>query len=535
MIAANRWKLISLIILLGLSIYALYPTVRYYTMSEQERQALPKEELEALRDDALKLGLDLQGGMHLVLELDRTNLQSRTEVRNAMDRAIEIMRNRIDRFGVAEPTIQREGDDRIVIELPGLLDKERAVRLIGQTAMLEFKLLKPEPEIRKTIERLDRALARKLIEESSAGADSAAMDSLEIEYTHPLLDRFPFWPDVSMGGPFVLAEDIQDVENLLAKVNVDSILPINTKLHWSMKEEVYQGHAGRVLYVTDKRVQLTGAAIANAMRRIGLDRAHPNAAGVSLTLNSKGTRDFRRVTAKNVGRRLAIILDDRVASAPVIRERIPNGRASITGRFTDEEARELAIVLQTGALPAPVNIIQEMTVGPSLGSDSIRAGVRAALVGAVLVVLFMVIYYRLSGFVALLALVLNMIFLLAALAGMRGTLTLPGIAGMVLTIGMAVDANVLIFERIREELRTGKRVRSAVEAGYSNAFRTILDANVTTLISSGVLWWIASGPIQGFATTLFIGILANLYTAVLVTRMVFDAFTSRPEVESISI
>ncbi len=522
-----RWKIVSLIVLLAASAYALYPTVRYYSMGPAEREALPEEELDALRDNALNLGLDLQGGMHLVLELDRTGL-TEAEVPDAMDRAMQILRNRVDRFGVAEPTIQPQGDDRIVVELPGLLDKDRAINLIGQTALLEFKLLKPESEAQRILERLDRAIARATI--------AADADSEDYEFTKPLLTLLPFWPEMPFGGgAFFLESDVPEVEDLLAKVEVDSILPVDAQLCWGKTTESYQGYVGRVLYICDQRAQMDGSGIANAVRRIGLDPTRPNAAGVSLTLNASGARKFRRVTAQNVGRYLAIVLDDRVASAPRIKERIPSGRAQITGSFTDEEARDLAIVLQAGALPAPINIIQEMTVGPSLGADSIRQGTRAGLVGVVLVAIFMLIWYRASGLIALVALVLNMIFLVAALAGMRGTLTLPGIAGMVLTIGMAVDANVLVFERIREELRTGKKVASSIEAGYARAFRTILDANVTTLISSGVLWWIATGPVQGFATTLFIGILANLYTAVLISRMLFDLFTSSRAVEKLSI
>jgi len=523
-----RWKLLSLVVLLGLSVYALYPSARYYLMSEGDRQALPEESLETLRENALNLGLDLQGGMHLVLELDRTGLRD-SEVPDAMARAIEILRNRVDKFGVAEPTIQPQGEDRIVVELPGLLDRERAVNLIGQTALLEFKLVKSEQESRRVIERLDRELAERRL----AGADSA--DSADLEFTHPLTDLMPFWPELPFGAGFVLESDYEEARDLLASVPLDSILPVDAEIQWGRDVEAYQGYTGRLVYVLDRRAQLDGSHIANAVRRIGLDPTRPNTSGVSLTLNPQGARRFRRVTAQNVGRYLAITLDDRVVSAPSIRERIPSGRASITGAFSDDEAKDLAIVLQAGALPAPINIIQEMTVGPSLGADSIRMGTQAIAIGAILILIFMVIYYRASGLIALLALVLNMVFLLAALAGMRATLTLPGIAGMALTVGMAVDANVLIFERIREELRTGKKVRSAIDAGYGRAFRTILDANVTTLISSGVLWWIASGPIQGFATTLFIGILANLYTAVLITRMVFDAATGGGETESLSI
>jgi protein-export membrane protein SecD len=521
-----RWKLISLIVLIGLSIYALLPSLQYYTMSQSEREALPAERLEQLKSNALKLGLDLQGGMHLVLELDRSGL-SDAEVADAMDRAIKILRNRIDRFGVAEPTIQPQGEDRIVIELPGLLDKERAVQLIGQTALLEFKLVKQETESVRVLERLDRELARAQM--------AAEGDSADVDFVHPLINDLPFWPQSLFGGFFVMESEVEGLQTLLSTIDVDSVLPIDAQVLWGKTTENYQGYTGRIIYVVDRRAQMTGSGLSSAVRRIGMDPRRPNASSVSMTLNAEGARRFRHVTAQNVGRYLAIVLDDKVASAPSITERIPSGRASITGNFTDTEAKDLAIVLQAGALPAKVNIIHEMTVGPSLGADSIRMGVKAIGVGAALVAVFMLIYYQGSGVIALIALILNMLFLMAAMAGMRGTLTLPGMAGMVLTIGMAVDANVLIFQRIREEMRAGKKVRSAIDAGFGRAFRTILDANITTLISSGVLWWIASGPIQGFATTLFIGILANLYTAVLITRMIYDLTLGNRDVEKLSI
>ncbi|MBM3316313.1 MAG: protein translocase subunit SecD [Candidatus Eisenbacteria bacterium] len=520
-----RWKVTILIALVALSVYALLPTLRYYTMGEADRDALSPDKLAELRENALKLGLDLQGGMHLVLELDRTALRD-TEVRDAMDRVMQILRNRVDRFGVAEPTIQRQGEDRIVVELPGLLDKERALSLIGQTAMLEFKLVKTEQDARRVFERLDQKLAA----QPGAEADSAA-----IEFLRPLTDLMPFWPELPLGGGFIPESEVPTAQALLDQLDLENLLPIDTELQWGRSTETYQGYTGRLLYVLDRKARLGGAHVASAIRRIGLDAARPNSSGVSLTLNPEGSRVFRRVTGENVGRMLAITLDGRVASAPSIRERIPGGRASITGNFTDEEARDLAIVLQAGALPAPIHIIHDMTVGPSLGADSIRKGTTAVAVAAIAVVCFMIFYYRGSGLIAILALILNMLFLLAALAGMRATLTLPGLAGMALTVGIAVDANVLIFERIREEMRAGKKVRSAIEAGFARAFKTILDANVTTMISSGVLWWIATGPIQGFATTLFIGVLANLYTAVLVSRMVFDIWTSRRERETLSI
>jgi protein-export membrane protein SecD len=525
-----RWKFLILVFLVLGSIYLLYPSLKIYTMSPEEREALPEAEAKALRSKALKLGLDLQGGMHLVLELDRSRLKPE-EVPDAMARAMEILRNRVDQFGVAEPVIQQQGEDRIVIELPGLVDKERAVQLIGQTALLEFKLVKTEADTRQILERLDRTLARIL---RPSLADS--LDSLEIASFRPILDRAPLYPRLTFGGVLFPEEDAQELQKLFKEVGVDTLIPRHAQLLWGAEPQpIRPGQMGRILYVLNRRAEMTGATVKNAIMAVRLDPNAPNAPGVSLEFNREGARKFRRVTGANVGRQLAIVLDGKVRSAPVIRERIPSGRAQITGRFTDEEARDLAIVLRAGALPAPVRIIEERTVGPSLGRDSIRQGIRAGLVGAALVLLFMVFYYRGSGVLAVVALALNILFLMAVLAGLRGTLTLPGIAGIVLTIGMAVDANVLVFERIREELRTGRTVAKCVEQGYKRALTTILDANLTTLISAAVLFQFGTGPIRGFATTLGIGIMANIYTAVFVTRMFFEMIMSRRRLEKLSI
>jgi protein-export membrane protein SecD len=334
---------------------------------------------------------------------------------------------------------------------------------------------------------------------------------------------------------FFAEDDIPLVEEFILQAQADSLYPTEGVLMWDAEEDDLRGLTGKVMYLLEPKVELTGAGVKNALKRIGLDPDQPNMPGVSLKLTNKGATRFARVTGNNVGRQLAIILDDKVWSAPNIREKIRGGEASITGSFSDEDARDLAIILRAGALPADVIIIEERTVGPSLGHDSIQMGIRAGIVGSILVVLFMLIYYRLSGIIAIIALVLNVVFLFAVLAGFGATLTLPGIAGIVLTIGMAVDANVLIFERIREELRNQKTVRASIESGYGRAFRTILDANVTTLISAVVLYQFGTGPIKGFAVTLSIGILANMFTAVMVTRMIFDSITSRRKLNTLSI
>jgi preprotein translocase subunit SecD len=280
---------------------------------------------------------------------------------------------------------------------------------------------------------------------------------------------------------------------------------------------------------------MTGGSIATATAQVGLDQANPGAWGVSMTMTPKGRADFARVTGNNVNRNLAIVLDGEASSAPVIRERIPGGNASITGNFNVENAKDLAIVLRAGALPAPVRIIEERSVGPSLGSDSIQQGLMAGLVGTILVVVFMAIYYQLSGLIAIAALVLNVLYVIAALAGFGATLTLPGIAGLVLSVGMAVDANVLIFERIREELRNQRSVRQSVEVGYDRAFRTIFDSNLTVILSCLFLFQFGTGPIKGFAVTMIIGLVANVFTAVLFTRMIYDFMLGRGKVEKLSI
>jgi preprotein translocase subunit SecD len=383
---------------------------------------------------------------------------------SAVDQALEKIRNRIDAFGVSEPSISKQGTQRIVVQLPGLQDPQRALELIGQTAQLEFKL----------------------VHSRATSPDAAPPAGTERLFTK---ERDP------------------------------------------KTRQLMQGQA----YFVDRRALLTGDMLADA-------RALPdqNSFGqyyVLMRLDSRGKRFFARVTQENVGRALAVILDNTIFSAPVIQEPILGGEARITGNFSPEEARDLAIVLREGALPAPVSIIENRQVGPSLGSDSIAQGVRAAMLGATLVVLFMLVYYRLSGLIANVALALNLLIVLGALAlpGLGATLTLPGIAGIILTLGMAVDANVLIFERIREELRLGKSVRAAVDAGFHRAFSAILDSNVTTVIAALVLFQFGSGPVKGFAVTLTIGIAVSMFTAIFVSRTIFETVFSLRRVNKLSI
>jgi preprotein translocase subunit SecD len=386
------------------------------------------------------------------------------ERRNSfVDQGLKVIRNRVDQFGVAEPTIQKQGENRILVQLPGVQDPARAKALIGKTAVLEFKLVD------------DQVDAARAIQEGPPPGD-------EILYGR----------------------------------RVDRTTKAET----------------RVPYVVKKEVLLTGDTISDATVRVS-DVGEPY---VSVTFDSVGARLFGDATEKNVGKALAIVLDGNVHSAPVIRERIPSGAAQISGGFTFEEASDLAIVLRTGALQAPVQVLEERTVGPSLGADSIRKGVISTVAGALAVFVFMLIYYRLSGAIADLALLLNLAILLAAMAWFQATLTLPGIAGIVLTIGMAVDTNILIFERIREEFRLGKTVRAAIDAGFRRAFTTVIDTHVTVVVSGIILYQFGTGPIKGFAVTLMIGIVASLFTAVFFTRLIFDLiYMGRRRLQTLSI
>lgn len=522
MTRTDQWKLLGVLVATALSVWYLFPSFRYYSLPAAQRvtgEATAK--VSALRKKAIHLGLDLQGGMHLVLEVDRSRMNA-AEAKDAVDRAMEVLRSRIDQFGVAEPLVQRQGEDRIVIQLPGLTDRERALELIGKTALLEFKLVRTADEAKIVFDRLDAFLAARGV---TAGTDTALRRT-------PLTAHF-----LSLGSSaFIRQEDLPAAQKLLATAGLDSIVPADSQLEWGEANQSLQGVTGQELYVLKRQPEMTGGSIATADAQIGLKSTNPAAWGVSMKLTPAGRADFARVTGNNVNRQLAIVLDDIVQSAPVINERIPSGDASITGgSFTVETAKDLAIVLRAGALPAPVRIIEERSVGPSLGADSIHEGLRAGLIGTALVVVFMILYYQLSGIIAILALVLNVLYVVAWLAGVGATLTLPGIAGLVLTVGMAVDANVLIFERIREELRNQKSVRQAVDLGYNRAFRTILDANLTTLISALFLFQFGSGPVKGFAVTLSIGLIANMFTAVLFTRMVFDFMLGRGKVERLSI
>ena len=524
----NR-RLVLIAALIAAAVYYLLPSVEFYSMADDEREAMELKspgQLVDLKKRSLNLGLDLQGGIHLVLEV-KTEGMEQQEAQDAVAQAQEVIRNRVDQFGVAEPTIQRQGENRIIIELPGVQDVQRAKDLVGQTALLEFQLLEPAEDRTRLIQRIDQVLAPQKEEEEeeedlllSSTAESTPLSSM-----------------LSLAGEdlTVSGRDLQRVKNLLNAPEAQELIPADVEFLFSSKPAGAEGNEFYFLYLVRKKPEMTGHMIQDAFVSIGQVVEYMGQPIVNFSTTDEGVRLFSRITGSHIGERMAIVLDESVYSAPVIQSKISEGRGIITGSGTQEEAKDLAIVLRAGALPAEVEIIEDRTVGPSLGRDSIEQGKTAAIYSMVLVVIFMVLYYRAAGLIADCALLLNMLFIMAVLAGFHATLTLPGIAGIILTIGMAVDANVLIFERIREELRSGKTVRAAIDSGYGHALSAIIDANVTTFLVGIVLYQFGTGPIRGFALTLCIGIVSSLFTAFFVTRTIFDLITRKAEQSTLSI
>ncbi len=570
-----RYKVIIVVVVLLGSLWFLYPTFRLAMMEPECRvQAMAveyPEDYDKLEKKAIKKGLDLSGGMHIVLEVDDSKLSDEEKV-DVVDRALQVIRNRVDQFGVSEPNIKREGSKRIIIQLPGLQDEARARRLLGQTAMLEWRLVRQQGEVVEVIRRLDEVLKGELgdsindviaadqtasisAEESDALAiqpldmpdSSVTGDSLPVPLPGddalaqiPVRMMDPDKPFSSMLTTFyrdwlVVSEaNVAGVRKMLASPEGRKAIPDDSDFLWLDEVmDLPEGGTGRFLFLVANDEKVSGKNLQNATP--ASDPNNPSSLLIRFQFNRAGGRELARFTGKNLNRFTAIVLDGKIKSYPVIRSKIPDGRGVIEGSFTDEDARDLSVVLRAGALPADLIPVEERTVGPSLGADSIQMGSRAALMGLVLVILFMIVYYKLSGVIASLALIFNLTILFGMLAYLGAALTLPGIAGIILTIGMAIDANVLIFERIREEIRKGKTVRSAIDAGYDKAFTTILDANLTTLITAIVLWQFGTGPIKGFATTLSIGILGSMFAALVFSRMLFDLWTRSGKVKKLSI
>ena len=523
----NR-KLVLILALITAAVYYLLPSVEFYSMTDDGLEAMglkAPEQLADLKNRSLNLGLDLQGGIHLVLEV-KTEGMEQQEAQDAVAQAQEVIRNRVDQFGVAEPTIQRQGDNRIIIELPGVQDVQRAKDLVGQTALLEFQLLEPSEDRTRLIQRIDQVLAPE--EEEEEEEDLLLSSTAE---SAPLSSMLNFaGEDLTVSG-----RDLQRVKNLLNTPEAQELIPADVEFIFSSKPAGAEGNEFYFLYLVGKKPEMTGHMIQDAFVSIGQVVEYLGQPIVNFSTTDEGVRLFSRITGSHIGERMAIVLDESVYSAPVIQSKISEGRGIITGSGTQEEAKDLAIVLRAGALPAEVEIIEDRTVGPSLGRDSIEQGKTAAIYSMVLIAIFMILYYRATGLIADFALLLNMLFIMAVLAGFHATLTLPGIAGIILTIGMAVDANVLIFERIREELRSGKTIRAAIDSGYGHALSAIIDANVTTFLVGIVLYQFGTGPVRGFALTLCIGIISSLFTAFFVTRTIFDLITRKSEQSTLSI
>ncbi|MEX2191152.1 MAG: protein translocase subunit SecD [Bacteroidota bacterium] len=609
-------KLILIAAAVILSVYFLWPTLNDFRFRQTLSGLSGPDSLSYLeqhQDDILearlkriKLGLDLQGGMRVLLEVDVLQLledlaknkddnfraitssirgaSATTEIDiipaltvafqqqnirmsryylnirdddatvvsyledesiKAVDRAVEIVRNRVDQYGLTEPGIQKQGARRIIVELPGVKDEAEVRSLLQGTAKLEFLLVR-DPDISyKVMESIDKFLAgtgERDTTRPAAAPQEKPSDALSELLGGPtatsdttrdteFLREHPFFtyvlPDQQGSGDGYVAEKNRDrVRSLLSRPEIRRLMPNDFEFRWSAKafEDRSTGIRYYTLYPVRPQPVLTGGVIVNARASVDPQEGRPI---VNMEMNSEGSREWSRLTGANVNKRVAVSLDNSIFSAPVIQEKITGGQSRIVGMDSPNEARLLEIVLKAGALPAPVAIIEQRSVGPSLGEDSIKSGLSAIGIAFGLTVLFMFLYYRTAGLVADLALFFNMLFILGVMAGFQATLTLPGLAGIILTIGLAVDANVLIYERMREELAGGKTIKAVVDAGYSKALSAIVDSNITTFLTGLILYQFGTGPIQGFALTLMIGIVASMFSAIVITRVIFDSMTDR--------
>lgn len=617
-----RFRILLILGALALSIYLLYPTYSdsQYTAEITESLSVIKENIKVsnptisaadlndilrikedsiktadpairvAREKRVKLGLDLQGGMYLVMEVNTANLLERVakdpddafrkalseaevesrlseenvvtilvrklqaegirlsryfgsirenddeiidrleeQEEDAVSRAIEIISNRVNQYGVSEPSIEKQGSRRIIIQLPGLSNEDEAKRLLQGRAVLEFRFVKDSEFTIPIMNRIDEVLAASSssIKDSSVTTDSSTADLSKEEFAkqHPFFSVALINPQSPYADAFVSDKDRDVILSYLKRPEIKNVVPDNVEFLFSAKPEINQeGTDIYKMYLVNKTAELTGGVIEEAQANIDPQTTEPV---VTMSMNSDGARDWARITGSNVGKRIAVILDGYIYSAPVIQEKIPGGSTRISGMENLEESKLMEIVLKAGSLPASVEIMEERTVGPSLGQDSINQGMTSLLIGFLLVAVFMILYYKASGSIADLALFFTMIFIMGILAGFQATLTLPGIAGLILTIGMAVDANVLIYERIREELATGKTVKAAIESGYAHSYSAIFDSNITTFFTGVILYQFGSGPIQGFALTLMIGIACSLFSALVLTRLVFDIMASK--------
>ncbi len=612
----NGFKVGAVIFFLALSAWYLFPSLRGLSlnnrlegMSQEERVDYERDNfsmIESIKEKSLNLGLDLQGGMHITMEVglrqliselagerrdeafdevlaaadarsqvesvslidafvdefenrdpdaslsryfrseEITRRSSNAEVTeylrlqgaDAIERAMQVIRNRVDRFGVTEPSIQTQGSRRIVVELPGVDDPERVRSLLKGTARLGFHLMADPGELNSSLQRIisyyevdvaastdsieadEEEISEEVESDTSFDVSQLLADTEDLDDVgNALLDVLI--PEVQASVVFgeVSVQDTAAFNALMADPEVQAMLPRDIELRYDANPSSASGPEYFPVLAVNKNMELSGEAITDA--RVDFDQS-TNQPLVDMEMNSEGARIWSRLTGANVDKNIAIVLDGVVYSYPTVLGQISGGRSQITNLASQAEAEDIVTVLKSGALPAPVEIVEERTVGPSLGVVARKAGFTSLMVGLVIVVLFMIVYYRGGGMVADMALIINIIFILGILAGFNATLTLPGIAGIVLTIGMAVDANVLIFERVREEQATGKTLKASIDGGYSKALSAIIDANITTFFVGIILYSFGVGPIQGFAVTLMAGILASLFSAIVFTRIIFD-------------
>ena len=594
-----RNRLLTILFVFGLGIYALFPSLRYAMLSDEKISNLSQEEADYYDAKTIKQGLDLKGGIYIVLEVDLPQLvnnlaknkdknfdlfldelkneynsssgdfftvfeqladtkdlklpryfinygktkeqiiaQLSLQSEDSIRRVIEILQNRVDQFGVAEPTIQKQGNNRVIVELAGIQDSERARDLLQSTALLELMIVKDIESTNALIRQLDSITSttnEKVLNNNENEINELfdATNSGEFNFSSLL---------ISVGGNLAISsKNLVSYKDILSQDNVKQILDAtNSTILTSNSPIVLVNEIGEeeefyTLYHLFNNAELTGGVIEDAQMRLSQAGVTAGQAVVEVEMNTEGSREWARITGANINNRIAIVLDRKVHMAPVIRSQIFGGGTVIEGLDSIEEAEDIAIVLRAGALPVPVTIAEERTVGASLGADSVSKGTLSMGIGLLLVVIFIVLFYKMSGLIASFSVMWTLILLLGVLALLEATLTLPGIAGLILTVGMSVDANVIIFERIKEELRNGKYVRSAIDSGYERAITTIVDANLTTGIAAAVLYQYGSGPIKGFATVLFWGIIVSMFTAIIVTRFVFDFVTSRKNIEKLSI
>ena len=623
-------RYLVILVILGWAIFSLWPTIKYQSLTDNEKEQLREEgKLDQLESNIIRQGLDLKGGMYIVLEADiptlvknlatnrndkfeqvfnaasekyksnqnleffaifrneittkglkavryyheyGSNLEDiilalEKETEDAINRVLEILQNRIDQFGVSEPTIQKQGDYRILVELAGIQDSDRARALLQSTALLEFFLVKNSAVTNEIVIQLDNILQKSVSDDEFAALNADTKEITTKEINEKSDDGVTTVDEIFGETESVQEDSLAQKQDILSESPLQSLIEsipgdmaVNARNMYALnkllsKEEVQlklKSSSGQFLFSNDSETiagsgeyfrlyyienkpELTGGVVEKAKANLGsLGGGNAGQPVVSLDMNSEGAKTWSRVTGANIGERIAIVLDGKVHMAPNIREKIPGGRTQIEGFADMNEAKDIAIILRAGALPAPVNIIEERTVGPSLGADSISRGKKSILIGLTVVLVFMLVYYKISGVIAIFALVWNIILILAVLASLGATLSLPGIAGLILTVGMCIDSNVIIFERIREELSKGKTPKSAIEAGYNRAITTIVDANLTTVIAALVLYQFGTGPIKGFATVLFWGISISMFTAVYITRTIFYTVTKK-SIKTLSI